>query len=139
MPTENVAYGPSDLEAKIVKVDEDQRLVFGWASVITEKNKPVIDTQGDIIEPAVLLEATTEFMEDVRTGKKMHKGNRIGMVVHSFPLTAEISKSLGIDLKGREGWIVGMKVEDDKTWELVKSGDLKAFSIGGKAIREEID
>lgn len=132
-----IKYDPEGIE--IVKVDSDLRLVFGWASVITEKNKPVIDTDGDVIHAGVLLEATTEFMEDVRTAKRMHKGSKIGEVLHSFPLTNDIAKSLGLDLKGREGWIVGMKVHDDETWELVKEGKLKAFSIGGRAATQEIE
>ena len=38
----------------------------------------------------------------------------------------------------REGWVVAYKVFDDDVWAMVKSGELAAFSIGGKAIKEEI-
>ena len=36
-------------------------------------------------------------------------------------------------------WIVSAKIENDKVWELVKSGVLRGFSIEGKlGVREEI-
>lgn len=122
---------------QVLKFNDEQRMVYGWASVISENGRPVIDTQGDVIEPAELENATAEFMADVRTAKEMHRGGQIGTVVHSLPLTADIAKSLGIQTT-REGWIVGMKVHDEATWQRVKSGALRAFSIGAKAIREEI-
>lgn len=34
-------------------------------------------------------------------------------------------------------WIVGCKVENDKVWEAVKSGEVKGFSIDGKFHTEE--
>lgn len=121
----------------IVKVAEDQRMVYGWASVISEGGIPHVDTQGDVIHADDLVKATTDFMADARLAKSMHAGEGIGEVLHSFPLTAELAKSLGVE-SANEGWIVGVKVHDDGVWALVKSGDLKAFSIGGNASREEI-
>ncbi len=59
-------------------------------------------------------------------------------MVHSMPITKEIGESLGIT-SDREGWIVSLKVFDDEVWDLVKSGQLTAFSIGGKAKRKVID
>jgi hypothetical protein len=38
----------SSIEGKILKVDDEQRMVFGWASVVTEDGEPVIDRQGDM-------------------------------------------------------------------------------------------
>lgn len=119
----------------LFKVDEEQRIVYGWANVITEKGQPVIDTQGDIIEADELVKATTEYMKSERVAKHNHRGDQIGTVLHSFPMTFEIAKSLGIDTKGREGWLTGMHIAKDELWEKVKSGDLKAFSIGARAVR----
>lgn len=126
-----------NIEGQILKTDEDQRIVYGWASVITEKGEPVVDRQGDIIEASTLVKAVNEFMEYLRVGKEMHKGDEVGRVIHSLPVTKEIFDSLGIQTD-REGWIVAMKVYDDATWDRVKSGELAAFSIGGRANREEI-
>lgn len=122
----------------IVKTDEDQRMVYGWASVISEAGVPHVDTQGDVIHADDLVKATTDFMADARMAKSMHAGEGIGEVLHSFPLTADLAKALGVECPN-EGWIVGVKVHDDGVWALVKSGELKAFSIGGNAHREEIE
>lgn len=124
-----------DVPCRIVKVDEEQRMVYGWASVISERGIAVIDSQGDIIEADELLKATTEFMKDARIAKVMHTGSQMGEVVHSFPLVFEIAKGLGIKCD-KEGWIVGVYVKDDEAWQAVKSGELPAFSIGGEAVSE---
>lgn len=126
------------VEGKVLKFDEEQRLVYGWASVVTEKGEPVVDRQGDIISPETLVKAVNEFMEHVRVGKTMHTGDQTGTIVHSFPITKELSESLGIQ-SDREGWIVAYKVYDDEVWNDVKTGKLAAFSIGGRAVKEEVN
>ena len=126
-----------NIEGKILKTDDEQRMVYGWASVITEKGEPVVDRQDDMIEADTLVKAVNEFMEHVRVGKAMHVGEQVGTVVHSLPITKEIGDSLGIQ-SDREGWVVAYKVFDDDVWAMVKSGELAAFSIGGRAIKEEI-
>lgn len=125
------------LEGKILKVDDEQRLVYGWASVVTEDGVPVVDRQGDVIEADTLVKAVNNFMEYVRVGKAMHTGEQVGVVVHSLPVTKEICDALGIQ-SNREGWVVAYKVYDDTVWAMVKSGELAAFSIGGRANKEEI-
>jgi len=125
------------IEGKILKTDDEQRMVYGWASVVTEKGEPVVDRQGDVIEADTLVKAVNEFMEHVRVGKAMHTGDQVGTVVHSLPVTKEIGEALGIQ-SDREGWVVAYKVFDDAIWDMVKSGELAAFSIGGRAMKEEI-
>ena len=127
-----------NIEGQILKADEEQRLVYGWASVVTEKGEPVVDRQGDVIEPETLVKAVNNFMENIRVGKEMHKGDQMGAVIHSMPVTKEIGESLGIQ-SDREGWVVAFKVYDDDVWARVKSGELAAFSIGGRAIKESYD
>lgn len=119
-------------ETKFLKVDDEQRIVYGWASVVTEDGEPVVDTQGDIIAPAEMEKMANDFMEDVRMAKAMHDGDGIGEVIHSLPLTAELAKALGIE-SDLEGWIIGMKIHDDDAWAKIKSGEYAGFSIGGKA------
>ena len=126
----------TNIEGQILKADEEQRLVYGWASVVTEKGEPVIDRQGDVIEAETLVKAVNEFMEHVRVGKTMHVGEQTGVIVHSMPVTKEIGEALGIQ-SDREGWVVAYKVYDDDVWDMVKSGELTAFSIGGKAVKED--
>ncbi len=123
------------LSGEIMKADDSQQMVWGWASVITENGNPVVDRQGDIIEADTLMKAATDFMFSVRTTKQMHVGGKVGEFVHSFPLTNEIAKAFGIECD-KEGWIVACKILDEEVWKKVKSGELRAFSIGGRARRE---
>ena len=117
--------------AKIIKLDEEARIVWGWASVVSIDGKPVVDRQGDIIAPDVMTKAADRFMLDVRVAKAMHEGAQVGEVIHSLPLTKALGEALG-------GWIVAMKVHDDGVWDRVKSGELAAFSIGGIGKRNAI-
>jgi len=133
----SVSEMTKNIEGKILKTDDEQRMVYGWASVVTEDGEAVVDRQGDVIEAATLVKAVNEFMEHVRVGKAMHTGEQVGTVVHSLPITKEIGDALGIQ-SNREGWVVAYKVFDDTVWAMVKSGELAAFSIGGRAMKEEI-
>lgn len=120
----------------VMKIDEDQRMVYGWASVISKNGQPIIDRQGDVIEPSEMRSAIHDFMKH-RTGGEMHGQTGGAEVVESLFLDRDVQQSLGIDL-GMEGWYVGMHVPDDAAWEKIRAGTYKAFSIGGSANRESI-
>lgn len=125
------------LEGKIVKQLDEERLVFGWVYVSTVKGEISLDHSGEFIRPDQIAKAATNFMLSMRTAKRMHSGESIGEVVHSMPLTNDIAKALGIQ-SDREGWICAIKVYDDQVWQDVKSGKLAAFSIGGRALKEMV-
>jgi hypothetical protein len=124
------------LAGEIVCKNEDQRLVFGWASVIEENGQPVVDKQNDIITAEELEKGAYDFALHARIGGEMHR-KEAGRLVESMVFTLEKQQALGIDL-GKVGWWVGFQVSSDDAWQKVKSGELKAFSIGGKAGREDI-
>lgn len=126
---------PAQVSGQIVKADEEQRIVFGWATVSSKNNEIIVDSDGESIEPSEMEKAANEFMKDARVAKAMHDGDGIGEVIHSLPVTNELAKALGIESE-REGWIIGVYVKDDDVWQRVKSGELSAFSIGGSAERE---
>lgn len=123
---------------KILKLDEEQRIVYGWASVTTQGGNPVVDKQGDIIPTESLVDAVNDFMKGDRIGKVMHEGEATGSILHSLPITDEIAKALDIETD-KQGWLIGYYVEDQKTWEAVKSGDYPAFSIGGYGLEVEVN
>jgi cation transport regulator ChaB len=125
-------------EDPIIKVDDEKRIVWGWASVATVDNEPVVDLHGDIITAQEITSAADEFMMYKRTAKAMHEGAGIGFVLHSFPYTHELGKALGFT-SNREGWVIAMKVLDEDHWRRVKSGEFKGFSIGGKGHRIALD
>jgi len=121
---------------KVLKIDEDQRIIFGWGSVTTHKGELVVDLQGDVIKTDTLHKAINEFMKGVRVGKLNHSGEQVGQIVHSFPMSKDICAALGIQ-SDKEGWITGYHVTDDALWEKVKSGEYAEFSIGGRAQKQE--
>lgn len=136
-------FGPVRTETRsstivpILKADTAKQIVWGWASVIEEDGKPVVDHQGDVVYEADLLDAAHDYITESRAAKSMHKGRRTGRVVESVVFTKELQKALGIDL-GRVGWFIGMKIEDDEIWKMYKDGKLAAFSVGGTGIREKL-
>jgi len=136
---QHVSVNKSVVEAQVLKMDDEQRIVYGWASVVTEDGEPVVDTQGDVITPEEMEKMANDFMLDVRKAKAMHTGDHVGEVIHSMPLTNELMKAFDI-YSDREGWLVAFKIYDDDAWDRVKSGDFQALSIGGKAgSREAIE
>lgn len=122
-------------KADILKYSEDERLVYGWAYVSTINGDISLDHSGEFIRSDQIEKAATNFMLDVRVAKAMHSGPKVGEVVHSLPLTKSIADALGIQTD-KEGWVICMKIHDDAVWKRVKSGELSAFSIGGRAKKE---
>lgn len=120
--------------ARVVKVDRQHGIVFGWAIVSTEGEQPYFDTQGDCIDESAMLDAAVEFAK-VRAAGDMHErdadGNPVvrGEVLFVYPLTAEMAKALEITTK-RTGLLIGMKPEPDVLAKFA-SGDYTGFSIGG--------
>ncbi len=146
-----------ELEVPITKTKDELRVAYGWASVTKIGGKPVVDVQNDVIELPVLVRAVHDFMVESRVGGLMHlyKAGRpaairknardrepitIGTVVESIIVDDDFKKAVGAktDL---EGWYIGVKVHEDQVWDMVKSGELSAFSIGGhgKRVPAEIE
>lgn len=125
---------PFTFSHDVRKIDEEMRMVYGWASVVEENGNPVVDHQGDLILSSDLVAAAHAFISSSRAAKAMHKGEVVGEFVESLVFTPEVQKALGIDL-GKVGWWVGLKVKNDKIWAAVKDGRLKMLSIGGKGNR----
>lgn len=123
---------------KIAKVDNDHRLIFGWASVVTKGGKLVVDKQGDVIEPHELEPAAYAYVRDHRGHGYMHERVISSDLIESMMFTAEKQKALGIDL-GQEGWWVGFYVADDAVWNDVKAGRLPEFSIGGMSLSSDFE
>ena len=125
----------------VQKVDEEKKLVFGWASVsVTVDGQEVLDLQEDMIDPETLEEAAYKFAELYRDGGEMHERTGVAVMVESVILTAEKQAAIGIPAGTLPvGWWLGFRVTDDDVWEKVKSGEYNMFSIGGTAIREEIE
>jgi len=131
-------------DIQIAKLDEERRLVFGWLSVAVDKDgNPVVDSQDDVIFPEDLEKAAYDHVLWSRKSDSMHDQRPIGRLVESIVFTAEKQAALGLVAKGAQtplpvGWWVGYRVDDEAAWKRVKSGELRAFSIGGRGNRVEI-
>lgn len=130
---------PFSISAVVVaKTEDDKQIVWGWASVVEENGVEVEDHQGDVISSEDMQKAAHDFVRNVRMGKVMHEGAYKTELVDSVFMSNDLQKALGIDL-GKVGWLVGFHVPDAGVWKRVKSGDLPAFSIGGRGERTPIE
>lgn len=116
----------------IAKADEDQRIVYGVASVAD-----LVDSDGDIIRPDELEKAAHAYLLRGGTAGEMHERTGIGRPVASLVTTSEIQKKLGGDGSAPVSWIIGFKIDDPEVWAKVKSGELSELSIGGRAVRRK--
>lgn len=128
------------ISGKIQKADDAQRLVFGWASVAADRDGfAVIDSDDDVIRIEELERSAYEFVEFYRNGGEMHERTGVARLVESVVFTPEKFAAMGISAGTLPlGWWVGFRVTDDDVWQKVKSGQYSMFSIGGRAVREEI-
>lgn len=143
----------------ISKLDDDQRLVFGWANVSVAKSTAngqgghdIYDLQLDSIPPHELEKAAYDFVLDFRESDEMHDGPCIGKCVESIVFTPDKLEKFATDpVSGKVDpgvldvltkvfpcrWWVGFKV-DAPVYAAVKSGKYKMFSIAGEADRQVI-
>ncbi len=125
----------------IKKADEEQHLVFGWASVaIRVDGDQIVDCQGDMWDPHDLEEAAYKYVLRFRDAGEEHvpKLRKKAKLVESIVFTKEKMAAIGIpEGSVPEGWWIGFKVHDENTWQKIKSGQYSMFSIEGTGRREE--
>jgi len=120
----------------VLKVDEEQRMIFGWANVaMMGENEPVVDLQDDTIDGATLEKAAYDYVRRYRVVNDMHHGPAVGDLVESFVVTPEKLKAMGLtrsDGAPAVGMWVGYKL-DETEWAAFKRGERPMFSIEGEA------
>lgn len=118
--------------AEFVKREPAKRLVT--AAVLKPETT---DAQGTIISNDVIEAAAHDFVMRTISGKSkgigyMHRDfGRNLQLVESF-ITPEIMLIGGNPLP-RGTWVMRVKVFDDEVWKKVLNGEIRGFSIGGKA------
>lgn len=121
-------------EIKILKTDEDQRMVFGIVYSPDE-----VDSQGDIATAEVIKEMAYNFQKNAHSNNvdKQHsfKGEE-GFVAETW-ITKAGDNVFPTEKEG--SWAVGIKIEKEETWALVKSGEIKGLSLAGVAEIEPIE
>lgn len=120
------------------KVENSGRFVRGWASVSSVNGEAVTDWQGDRVSVDELRKAAHRFITDARVAKAMHKGQQVGEVVESVIIDDDFAKAVGMT-DGRRGWWIGMVINDAAVQEKVRKGVFRAFSIGGKGRRKNVE
>lgn len=133
------------LDAKISKVDDDQRLVFGWFSIVEIDGQPVTDREGDRIAPPDLEKAAYGHVLNARVASDTHVLIGVGNLVESCVFTVEKQQAMQASLQALGipavldlhcvGWWGGYHITSDKVWAAVKAGDYVSFSIGGNGTR----
>ena len=100
----------------IMKMDEEKRLVCGYAST------PTKDSDGEIVTLEAVKAALPEYMAwgNVR---EMHKLSAVGTAQESH-----------VDDKGL---FLSAKLVDDIAWQKCKEGVYKGFSIGGRKLAKQ--
>jgi hypothetical protein len=128
--------GVTSVSAEVVKMDASRRLVFGFAIVSKIEGEDYFDLHGDHIPEDEVLNASLAFAKTAAPANVNHGGPNVGSHPFIFPLTTEIAKSLGIETS-RTGLLIGQQV-DPETFAKFESGELRAFSIEGVALPEEL-
>ena len=117
-------------------MDASRRLIFGFAIVSKVDGEAYYDLHGDHIPEDEVLNASLAFAKSAAPANVNHRGPNVGSHPFIFPLTTEIAKSLGIETS-RTGLLIGQQV-DEETFARFESGELRAFSIEGVALPEEL-
>lgn len=129
-----------NITGKITKRDDDRFLVFGYASVADVDGNAVVDSQGDTISIVELEKAAYDFVRFSGTGGEMHDRIGVADLVESIVFTPEKLEALGLAKDALpHGWWIGMKVTDAEVWQKIKNGEYSMFSIGGHAVRSEVN
>lgn len=98
---------------EINKVDEEARMVWGYASTTS------VDAQGETVTKAALEAAWDDYMQFANV-REMHQSWAAG-VVKEYEFR-------------EDGVFIGAHIVDDGAWAKVKAGVYKGFSIGGKKL-----
>jgi hypothetical protein len=117
-------------EFVILKKDTEKRIVLGPVLVPEQT-----DLQGDIISSEAIEKAAHNYLAGLNATKKQ------GVMHRDFTKKLEVVECyiapVDFEIEGRKimkgTWMLAFRILDDETWEDVKKGVLRGFSIGGVA------
>jgi hypothetical protein len=130
----------SDLFVPILKVDQEHRMVYGFATVSDKAGEPYFDNQGDHVSVNTIRKAWHDYVATPRLGGVNHERTDGGSLVEGLIIDDSVAEALSKALnKGYRGLFVGYHATDDKVWDGVKKGDFTGFSIAGKGKRRKVE
>jgi cation transport regulator ChaB len=122
-----------------IVADADDEIIADWiAKGQKAENKPdLVDTQGDWHSEDELDTACENFMADYQVIDKQHKDLLKGARIVQCAVLQKGTVWPEADSKPLKykSWVMATKVEDKKTWEQVKKGEITGFSLAGFAER----
>lgn len=121
----------SRVEISIKKADAAQQIVFGEVYV-----PDVNDSQGDRMTAEEIQKTAYLFMQKGRLAKIDTNHNL--KVNGSYVVENFIARD-GDPTFIPGSWVVGVKIPDKATWEMVEKGELNGFSFDGSGFREEVE
>lgn len=130
-----------EFSVAVKKVDPEQQMVFGWASISSIGGVEVIDKQDEVIPVEELEKGAYEFVLYSREHGDMHAKRDTGRMIESMVFTPD-KAAAGVFARDDTGaalmgWWVGFRVSDPDLWKKHKEGKRPEFSIGGHATRVE--
>jgi hypothetical protein len=130
----------------IVKVQEEQRRVYGWGYVAKDAaGSQVVDASGDFIDTpeavAALEDAFHRYVLDSREADDNHQTFGVAKLVEAVFMSPNKAETMGITTEVPTGIWVGYEFPTDDVseaaWQKVKSRESLAFSIVGDGWRED--
>lgn len=120
----------------ITKSDDEKKIVTG---IVLEPD--TVDAQGDSIPQNVIEKAAHQFLSGYNVQ------NTLGFAHKVFKKNFDLLESylapqdlrIGSQVVKAGSWIMSVKVLNDEIWGLVKKGEIKGFSIGGRAKSQPIN
>lgn len=138
LPKDEASSAPADapeIEVPIMKADNEKRIVYGAVM-----KAETTDKQGDEISFDELEDAASHYLSEERHVAFRHK--EALSTKNKAKVVASIVMKAGDVFYGEKleygTWILGVKIEDDELWEMVKEGQISAFSPGGYSLRRPI-
>ncbi len=126
-----------DIEADILKADNEQRIAWGVAYPCQPLGWK--DTQSDWADETQIAKMAWNFMRNSRRYDVQHQRAATpdeAVVVESY--LAPVDFTLGEHTVTKGSWVVATHFPNEASWQLVKSGQVKAYSIRGKGKRKAI-
>lgn len=119
-----------DFYIPIIKKSDEEKTVTGIALQPDD-----VDAQGESVSADVIRKAAHKFVEGynivTRLGLQHNDFKKRFSLLESY--LAPIDMKLEKENIKKGAWIITVRVKDDDVWKKIKNGEIKGFSIGGKA------
>jgi len=118
---------PFEVSLVDVPADPDAEIL------ILKADEPPEDVEVDEKAAEEIEKAAHEFLHRSRVIGRQHKEVAKAYPVESW-ITPQDMEWNGQSIK-KGTWLLGTKIEDEELWQLVKSGEINGYSIGGWGLR----